>query len=406
MENSMLIYRICLLFTCAVIWIDTLLPPESSAGDPESVSLRIALFNIKELSTEKLLDIDNKGKGKNEQLLAAAQIIRLTDPDILIINELDHDYRVLDQGLELNARRFQAGYLDQGKEAAASFPYIFTAACNTGILSGVDLNNDGITASASDTGSRNYGDDCYGFGSYPGQYAMAVFSKFPIDSGNVKTFQKFLWKDLPGQHMPPDYYSAQAIRIFRLSSKSHWDLPVLIGGKTVHLLLSHPTPTVFDGKEDRNGRRNFDEIKFWVDYLAGDSAIYDDRGEPAGFDNRNLFIIAGDLNTSPQSESRYDGMTAIDQLLHHPRISDTGAWLTSRGGGEGGQAGEPGYPERHTAQFGRGLKMQIDYILVSREIKVKTGGVYWPSAAEDPAAAALAEKASDHRMVWLDISLN
>ena len=33
---------------------------------------------------------------------------------------------------------------------------------------------------------------------------------------------------------------------FRLSSKSHWDVPLSIGGRTVHFLVSHPTPPVFD----------------------------------------------------------------------------------------------------------------------------------------------------------------
>ena len=40
-----------------------------------------------------------------------------------------------------------------------------------------------------------------------------------------------------------------------------------IGTKTVHVLASHPTPPSFDGGEDRNGRRNHDEIRFWADYV-------------------------------------------------------------------------------------------------------------------------------------------
>ena len=36
--------------------------------------------------------------------------------------------------------------------------------------------------------------------------------------------------------------------------------------ETVHFLVSHPTPPVFDGPEDRNGPRNYDEIRFWADY--------------------------------------------------------------------------------------------------------------------------------------------
>jgi hypothetical protein len=36
----------------------------------------------------------------------------------------------------------------------------------------------------------------------------------------------------------------------------------------VHFLVSHSTLPVFDGPEDRNGRRNFDEIRFWADYIS------------------------------------------------------------------------------------------------------------------------------------------
>ena len=38
--------------------------------------------------------------------------------------------------------------------------------------------------------------------------------------------------------------------------------------QTVHVLASHPTPPTFDGAEDRNGRRNHDEIRFWADYVS------------------------------------------------------------------------------------------------------------------------------------------
>jgi len=380
----------------------------ASAGLPSDIdssgSFRIASFNIKELSTDKLLDVDEQGRGKNKQLKAAAEIIRRINADILLVQEMDQVYNDSSQGLAANARRFLNAYINQGS-SAGYYPYIFTDSCNTGILSGVDLNHDGIVATLVQRGTRAYGEDCFGFGLFPGQYAMAVYSRFPFDNDNIRTFQKFLWKDLPGQHMPAGYYSEQAVNILRLSSKSHWDIPVLIHDQPVHLLVSHPTPPVFDGKEDRNGRRNFDEIKFWLAYIAGNPAVYDDRGRGAGLDHADCFIIAGDLNASPDNGVIYDGVNAIEQLLKYPLITDTGSWLTSSGGAETGQTGAPDFPERKTTRFSRGLTLRLDYILVSDQIKVYEGGVFWPSAKEDPAGSALAEKASDHRLVWLDVSL-
>jgi hypothetical protein len=58
---------------------------------------------------------------------------------------------------------------------------------------------------------------------------------------------------------------------------------VKVGGKTIHVLASHPTPPTFDGAEDRNGKRNHDEIRFWRDYISEKTSnyIYDDKGKKA-----------------------------------------------------------------------------------------------------------------------------
>jgi hypothetical protein len=370
----------------------------------ESSSLKIALFNIRELSTEKLLMVAEDGHGQNEQLLSAAQIIQKINPEILIINEIDHDYQSINEGLIRNLIRFQDAYLAQG-QSGVTYPYKFTAPCNTGIPTGLDLDKDGVVSGEANIGDRNYGTDCFGFGTYPGQYSMGLFSKYPIDSSQVKRFQNFLWKDLPDHHMPPGYYDEEAVKIFRLSSKSHWDVPIEVNGKMIHLFLSHPTPPSFDGEEDRNGRRNFDEIKFWVNYLADDPALYDDKGTKGGYKSKNPFLIAGDLNASRHSDTRFEYMTAIDQLLNHPKIQDSGKWIVSKGGWEGRVKGPPDYWERNTAKFGNDYRMQIDYLLPSKDIKIKKGGVFWPSEKKDPDGNRLAESASDHRLVWLEIVL-
>jgi len=198
-------------------------------------------------------------------------------------------------------------------------------------------------------------------------------------------------------------YSDEATAILRLSSKSHWDVPIEFAGKTIHLLISHPTPPVFDGEEDRNGRRNFDEIKFWVHYIDGDSVLYDDQGKFGGLDRDQEFIIMGDLNASLTSDSRYDDRLAIQQLLEHPRIQDPGHLTTSEGAHQGRTTGPPNYEERSTARFGRDFRVRVDYLLPSTGLRVIRGGVFWPSAEKDPEGYNLAEKASDHRLVWIDI---
>ena len=120
----------------------------------------------------------------------------------------------------------------------------------------------------------------------------------------------FLWKDMPGARLPDDpattapadWYSPAELDVFRLSSKSHWDLPIVIGSKVVHFLASHPTPPVFDGPEDRNGTRNFDEIRFWADYITRRERAATSTTTAAstgGLKPGSLFVIAGDQNSRP-----------------------------------------------------------------------------------------------------------
>ena len=112
--------------------------------------------------------------------------------------------------------------------------------------------------------------------------------------------------------------------MFRLSSKSHWDVPIDIGGTTVHFLVSHPTPPVFDEPPagvDFNGRRNFDEIRLWADYVTPGAGgyIYDDDGGTGGLKPGEQFVIAGDQNSDPLDGDSIPG--SIQQLLDNPRIN-------------------------------------------------------------------------------------
>jgi len=373
--------------------------PQSST--PVDNEFRIALFNIWEMSTTKILDVNEGGAGQNEQLIAAARIIADVDPDILVINEIDHDLDALESGadLALNLQRFQDAYL------ADHFQYMYIAPCNTGVLAGKDFDNNGMIATPEHSGTRDHGGDCYGYGSYPGQYSMAILSRLPLADMNARTFQNFLWKDLPGNHIPRAWYSDDEVEIFRLSSKSHWDVPVQVGNSQIHLLVSHPTPPVFDGDEDRNGRRNFDEIKMWVHYINGDSVLVDDSGTRGGLGENDQFIILGDLNASPTGDTLWTGELAIDQLLKHPRIIDSANLLRSEGALNDRSEGAPLYIENWTTGRGK-WGMRIDHILPSTNLKPLGGSVYWPATKIDSAGAARVQKASDHRLIWMDIRVD
>jgi len=374
---------------------------QSGPNPPSDQPIRVALFNIWELRSEKIETVDSNGRGADPQLLAAAEVIAQVNPDVLVVQEIDHGYAsssTEDASLETPTRRFVELYLDPD----LGYDNVFVAPNNTGLLTGIDLDGDGSAATPADQGTRKHGGDAFGYGTYPGEYSMAVISRVPLETEGVRTFQKFLWRDLTGHHMPEEHYNESARAIFRLSSKSHWDLPIEIAGQTVHLLISHPTPPGFDGDEDRNGRRNFDEIKLWADYLDDHPWLIDDAGDAGGLPRDRAFVLLGDLNARPDSaESNYDGVPAIAQLLEHSRVQDTAETLVSQGPHTLAEEGRPIGPPTSTAVFGGGAR--IDYILPSHDLRVVDGGVFWPTPEEDPEGARAAAAASDHRLLWLDL---
>ncbi|MBL8965309.1 MAG: endonuclease/exonuclease/phosphatase family protein, partial [Phycisphaerae bacterium] len=123
----------------------------------------------------------------------------------------------------------------------------------------------------------------------------------------ARTFRKLPWAYMDGAALPTDpegkpWYSQEEAKYFRLSSKSHWDVPVeLPSGAVVHFLCSHPTPPAFDGPEHRNKKRNHDEIRFWADYVNDTGGyIVDDEGVGGGLPRAASFVVLGDLNADPE----------------------------------------------------------------------------------------------------------
>lgn len=383
--------------------------PDLDAAAPSEAGVRFATFNASLNRNAAGQLVANLSTTTDAQARTVAEIIQRNHPDVLLINEFDFV-----AGGEA-ARLFQENYLSISQNGASpiAYPYRYVAPSNTGIPSGFDLDN---------SGSIGGGNDAFGFGVFPGQFGLAVYSKYPIDLNGVRTFQNFLWKDMPGALLPDDpataepadFYSSAELDVLRLSSKSHWDLPISIGGQTVHFLVSHPTPPVFDGPEDRNGRRNFDEIRFWADYVMPNRSgyIYDDGGRRGGLTPGEKFVIAGDLNSDPVDGDSYPG--AAQQLLEHPLINSRfipesqGAIQQAQLQG-GVNAAHQGDPRYDTADFADGApgNLRSDYVLPSRGLQVLDGAVFWPLNT-DPLFGLVGVfpfPSSDHRLVWVDVKV-
>ena len=391
------------------------------AGNSER-EVRFATFNAslnRAAQGELITDLSTT---TDIQAQAVAEIIQRTRPDVLLINEFDFD----DDDVAVDL--FQDNYLSMAQNGAdpIEYPHRMGFASNTGVLSGFDLNNDGITAAPDDIGTQNYGNDSWGFGLFPGQFAFAVYSMYPIADEDIRTFQHFLWQDMPGALLPVDpdtgesFYSEEILAQFRLSSKNHVDVPIEIGTTMIHFLVSHPTPPVFDGPEDRNGTRNHDEIRFWADYVGPGadrgSYIYDDQGKTGGLEPGSLFVIAGDQNSDPFDGDSIPGSAQL--LLEHPRI-DVKTTPTSEGGvdrsaAQPGNEAHLGDPAQDTADFseppfGPG-NLRADYVLPVKSLRIGDSGVFWP-ADDDPLNRLTGTgvfgdpvPSSDHRLVWVDVS--
>ena len=390
--------------------------PPTAANHGGTDPVRFATFNAS-------LNRSSAGQAKadlstpnNAQASAVAEIIQRVRPEVLLINEFDFE-----ANNEL-ATLFQENYLSVSHNGTEpiDYPFVFVAESNTGIPSGFDLSNDRVV------GGPN---DAFGFGFFPGQFGMAVFSQHPILSDDIRTFQKFLWKDMPGALLPDDpattapadWYSQAELEIFRLSSKSHWDVPIDVNGEVIHFLVSHPTPPVFDDPPffpagvDFNGRRNFDEIRLWADYVTPGAGgyIYDDAGTFGGLPDDASFVIAGDQNSDPRDGDSIPG--AIQQLIDNPRVnashtpSSEGAKEASELQGLANDVHRSN-PRFDTADFADTApgNLRADYVLPSRGLPILGSAVFWPVQADEllfRLTGVFPFPSSDHRLVWVDVRL-
>ena len=364
---------------CLIVFALLLLVPVASPLWAKD--LRIAFYSA---------GLSRKGPGlllrdisrRDAQALAARDVIARTDPDILVLADFDYD-------AELSALRAFAGLL---AETAAPYPYAFARRPNTGWATGLDMDGDGRLG-----GPR----DSQGFGYFAGQGGLAVLSRFPIDEPHLQDFSALLWRDFPEALLPTHasgapFPSDAALAVQRLSTTAHWSLPVTLPSGPLTLLISQATPPVFDGAEDRNGKRNHDENALWLHHIEGRLGT-----PPAG-----PFVLAFGANLDPaDGAGRREVMQA---LLAHPKLQDP--LPKSKGAGAAATPDHLGDPTLDTADwaeptadtFGPG-NMRVDFLLPSADVTVTDAGVFWPALPSSDHALALA--ASRHRLVWIDIKL-
>ncbi len=328
--------------------------------------LRFATYNADLTAYGPGLVLQGLGKTKNPQHLSVIQTIAALNADVLLLTAIDYDQ----QGRALLA------LADRLAAVGVVYPYRLALRPNTGVPTGLDLDGNG---------QLNEARDAQGWGRFPGEGGMALLSRLPIGD-DVRDFSGFLWADLPGNLMPD---TGPARNVQRLHTTGAYDVPIkLPGGQVLRVLAYYASPPIFDGPEDRNGRRNHDETAFWLRLLAGD--LPDARPQPP-------FVILGQSNLDPVDG---DGRkTAIRTLLAHPAVQDPSPKGTPRRQ----DPGQRGDPALDTALYDRIGGLRVEVVLPSSDLTVQGAGVLWPDA-NDPMAKVLAT-ASRHHPVWVDVTL-
>lgn len=253
-------------------------------------------------------------------VVSVAKALSDADADIIVLTRFDYDAT----GATLRA----FADLVDGDHA-----FVQPLRSNAGIPTAFDMDGDGRLGEA---------EDAQAFGRFPGQEALAVLSRFPIDTEGLRSFNDILWRDLP------DALVTEAdigLDVQRLSSGGHWIVPVILPdtgtGAFVSLLIGHAGPPVFDGLEDRNGRRNRDELRLWA------QIINDETGP---------FVFMVNTNLDPDRGDGY--RDAMSQFLLNQRLVDP-------------------LPDQITAHWDSPGPMRVSYVLPSREFEIGAARV-WP----------------------------
>lgn len=350
-----------IFFFLIIFTVITVSSSSWAAEQTSSQSIRIATFHI-ELTRDgpgiALRDI----RRAHPQIKALRSIIHTVNPDILLITGIAYDHE----------QKTIADFAD----FVGNYPYYFSLRPSSGYPSGYDLNMNGKSTDRQDALS---------YGRFPGHQGMAILSKHRIGNAwqdySTMSFTKLFHISTMKQKDFHDKYSEQSPLVFQniktpikdlpFSSSGHWVVPINISAtRTVHLLTFSATAPLISRNSDMtalNLLRNHSELFFWMLFLDNAFGIVPKD-----------FILLGNANTDP-----YQGNGAralIGRLITHPALQDP--------------IGNT--PTVYWAAKTKLAPMRVDYILPSRTLVIRASGIHNPASPAE-------EKASQHRLIWVDI---
>lgn len=325
--------------------------------------------------------------GNHVQARVIARTVQMNEPDVLVLTGVTYD------DAEMVAEYLRSLYFSSGQDGLAGmdYPHVFTAGTNSGQESGADLDGDGIIGGPG---------DAIGYGEYPGEYGMIVFSKHPIVDEEVRTFQNFLWRDLPNRSMPFEDSDLEA-SILRLQESSFWDVPVEVPGQPDHVHVLATSVAAQQPNETETARA--EDIRTVIsDYVAG-SAWYltDDAGRSGGLAPEDEAIVAGaPVATGAEPSEALETLLGSDHLQDPQPEAVTEVPVSQRS--DSAEQSDPTATRHVPGDRDR----RTSLVLPGPGLEVSSSGVFWP--AEGEAGYALVDPSSTHslqdRLVWVDLT--
>ncbi|GAA1811465.1 endonuclease/exonuclease/phosphatase family protein [Nesterenkonia flava] len=357
---------------------------EKAEGD-----LRVATLHAN-LTAESLDGlVASLATGNDPRARVLAETVQLNDPDVLLLTGVSFD-----ENHQIAQALQQHFHIGQNNQSGVDYPYYFTAPTNSGMDSGADLDRDGVIGGPT---------DAIGYGTYPGQYGMIVFSKHPILESEIRTFQNFLWRDMPSSSMPAERYSELEQSVMRLAETTLWDVPVLPEGsdEPLHVIAnSVATPPV---AEEIDVDRGNDKRRMIADYFSGrGSYIYDDDGRTGPLSPDAEYVVVGQPASKQGTLGDEEDLSVLldSGLVQDPAPEAvTEAPLSARPGGTAMT------DETATRAVSGGHDVRASFILPSWGLEISESGVFWPSEGEvgyrlvDPYSTS---NPAD-RLVWVDL---
>jgi hypothetical protein len=366
-------------------------------GGTTPQTLTVAQFNLREFSTDKLID------PADEQASAAAEVIARFKPDIISINELQFDIQGLPTASMPGAPsgttygNFNGNGDDNTKRLADRIAAIDPEATYSNTL--LTIGNSGFYWEGDDLGLDWY--ILRGWGEWRGRHNTGILSRYPILYDQVRVITDVAWDSLPennialmksetGIDVPPG---------FPVFEKSLNVVPVQVGEQVIYVVLLHPVAPAFD---PINVYRNSDELRALAMFLDGTLPGVEPLPEGA------KFFVVGDLNADPDEGDSLPG--AIQRIIEHPLLAvsypagagtkgqngEYNSYLSGCGHDDGTMVGDPA--DR--------WQMQLDYVLPSATIGLaKSSILFWPDHVSERDDFDLSCRASDHKFLMVEVEL-